>query len=761
MMRMKIFVHPLIKVLIIASMMFGFYPSEYMVKAAGTTTVIVDTSLPVPQGLSVGTVRSTSVTLTWTTVSGATKYSIYRADAGSTQFNYVGQSQPGIATYIDNNISPSTTYDYKVSSVFVDTGGQASESPQSTKVTVTSAAPPANFPTSATGYTVNDNFNGNTTGAAPSGWNPNTSGGTVTVQEVPFPTDKSVKIYKSSTSNDAAATKLFSSLSGKVTVEAKVKTTENSGVRYIPNIYDNNGNKIASVAFSNGNIAYNKNGTLTNIDPYVADKWYIIKVVLDTTANTYDVFVDGIRKVSSINFLYASNNVGQAGFRINSGDTGTLYFDNVKVYSQSTFIGGPPSPVFDVKNYGAKGDGSTKDTAAIQAAINAAAGTGGSVYLHDGIFLSGMIQLKSNMTLYIDYSATLKGSTSISDYPDTHPLTYNTQLGPDSNVNKALIYVNNVENVRIDGGGNIDGNGDSFTTGSEPQRPSAIYSVLSSMVTIQNLYIKKSGMWTVVLAETDYLTLRNLNLYVNILSNRDGIDIVDSKHVLVEDVTVNSGDDAICIKSGKRRGVEDVLVKNSNVTASSTNGLKFGTASYGAFKNVKFQDIMIKDVKYCAMCVESVDGADVKDITFQNIDVQDAGNPFFVILGKRSDRTTQDDVPKTGTMDTVKFQNIIGKNMKNTWGSPISGANMSDGTKYRIKNIYFDNVNITYKGGKTSVPGNPPEYALGQYPESNLWGDLPAYGYYIRHADGVFFTNSTTNVSPSDVRSSTIKNDVN
>ncbi|MCR8633190.1 S-layer homology domain-containing protein [Paenibacillus radicis (ex Xue et al. 2023)] len=725
--------------------------SVYQVQA--TVTVNSISALTVPQGLSVGAEWSTSITLNWTPAANVTKYSIYRAKAGDSRYSYVGQSQPGIAAYIDNSISPNTAYDYKVSSVFNTTGGQVIESVQSSKVTATSAAPPVNFPTAATGFTVKDDFNRDKKGDTPNGWVADTSGGTVSVQEVPFPVDKSVMITKSTGTNAATAARKFSSLNGTVTIEAKVKAMETAGTKYIPYIYDGNGNTIAAIAFKDGNIVYNKNGSLTNTGvSFNADKWYIVRAVIDTGASKYDLYIDGMKKVGGISLLAPASDVGKISFGIDAGNTGTLYFDNVKVYSQAAFIGGPPAPVFDVKNYGAIGDGLTKDTAAIQAAIEEAAGTGGSVYLHDGIFLSGMIQLKSNMTFYIDSTATLKGSSSTADYPDTNPLTYNTQLGPAANCNKALIYADHVENVTIDGGGTIDGSGDSFAVGSEPTRPMAIYTVLSSNVTMQNLYIKKSGMWTVVNAETDYLIIRNIYLDVKLSSNRDGFDIVDSHHVLIEEVTVNTGDDAICIKSGKRRGVEDVLVRNSNVTASGTNGLKFGTASYGAFKNVRFEDIMVKGVKYCAMCVESVDGADVTNITFQRIDVQDAGNPFFVILAKRSDRTTKDDKAKKGTMDTVRFQDIIGKNMNTSWASPISGANMSDGTNYRLKNIYFDNVNMTYKGGRTTVPGNPSEYALGQYPESNIWGDLPAYGYYVRHADGVLFTNSTTNVSPSDAR---------
>ncbi|TVY11751.1 S-layer homology domain-containing protein [Paenibacillus cremeus] len=731
-------------------------------QATSSVTVKPLPALQAPQQLSVGTVRSTSIGLNWNADPNASLYSVYRANVGSGQYSYIGQSQPGVAAYIDNNVNPSTSYDYKVSTVLVTPGKQVIESGQSGKATAVTTAPPTNFPAPAAAYTVYDGFNGDPTNGAPGGWTTDTSGGNVNVQEVPFPADKSVTISKIGTSNAATASRTFTPLNGVVTMEAKVKAMDLTGTKAIPSIYDSQGNLLAAIAFKDSNIVYSNRGTLINVVTVNADKWYIVRAVLDTRAQTYDLYIDGMKKFSAIPFLTPASDVGKLVFGIDQGNKGTIVFDNVKVYSQSTLIGGPPEPVYDVRSYGAVGDGTTMDTAAIQAAVEKAAGTGGSVYLHDGTFLSGMIQLRSNMTLYIDASATLKGSTSAADYPDTHPLTYNTQIGVTSNTNKALVYAENVENVRIDGGGTIDGSGDAFTapSGTEHTRPIAIYVVMSSNVTEQNIYIKKSGMWTVVNAETDYLTIRNIYLDVRLLSNRDGFDILDDWHVLVEDVTVNTGDDAICIKSGKRRGVQDVIVRNSNITASNTNGLKFGTASYGAFKNVSFVDNMVKGVKYCAMCVESVDGADVSNISFQRIDVQDAGNPFFVILGKRSDRATKDDSAKPGTMSGVTFQDIIGKNLNTTWGSPITGSNMSDGTKYRLHNISFTNVNMTYKGGKTSIPAEPAEYAIGQYPESNIFSDLPAYGYYVRHADNVTFTNVTTDVSPSDARSAMVMNDV-
>ncbi len=403
----------------------------------------------------------------------------------------------------------------------------------------------------------------------------------------------------------------------------------------------------------------------------------------------------------------------------------------------------------DVFTNGATGNGTTKDTAAIQATINACP-PGGFVWLHDGTFLSGTITLKDNMTLYIDKTATLFGSGSAADYPTQSPPTSNGQL---SNCARALIYAQQHTNVTIMGGGTINGNGrTNFTSGVENTRPISIWTVLCNGVTIQNLNIVDSAMWTVVNMETDNLLIQNLNESVNLPGNRDGCDVVDCWHVTIRNCTINSGDDSICIKSGKAsRGVNDCHVSNCTVTASSSNGLKFGTASTGPFTNVTFQNCLVQNTAHSAMAVESVDGAAVSGIVFSNITFTGCQNAIFIVLGSRSGATV-------GSVNGIEFHNITGSAMSDTRGCPISGE-LTNGVTYYVRNILFDNVNISYAGGVGSIPAAPPEYA-GQYPENTMWGNLPAYGYYIRHAIGVTFTNCYTSAASTDARPWIATNDV-
>lgn len=411
--------------------------------------------------------------------------------------------------------------------------------------------------------------------------------------------------------------------------------------------------------------------------------------------------------------------------------------------------------VYDVKRLGAKGDGVTKDTAALQAAIDSCAATGGTVRLHDGVFLSGMITLRSNVHLSIEATATLKGTQDDADYPDTTPRTDNTQL---RQCRKTLVYAEGASNVTIDGGGTIDGNGDKpewmrpWPQSPESERPMAIYVVQSRNVAIHDLSVKDAAMWAVVALETDDVAIERLSVHTPLGVTRDGIDLVDCHRALVEGCTVFSGDDAICLKSGTTRGLEDVTVRKNHVLhAGVANGLKLGTASRGGFRRVTFEDDVIESCDKAAMAVESVDGGAITSVTFSRITVHGAGTPVFVLLGLRSGGTV-------GSIDGVTFEHIRADAMKHSWGSAISGTELR-GKTYRVRNVTFDDVRLTYQGTETSIPADPPEYA-GQYPDPNLWGTLPAAGLFLRHVEGLTLRDATIDLDGRDARSAIVERDV-
>ena len=611
-------------------------------------------------------------------------------------------------------------------------------------------------------YVLDETFNEMTASAAPSSpWTVASSpAGSVLVQPVPFAADLSVELAKPDATGTASLSTTFPAQSGRVAIEAKVMAAETAGFKAIPYIYDSAGDAVASIALQDGNIVAHVGAATTTIQPFAANTWYRVRVLVDTNAGTFDLYVDGVRKQQAVALRTAASSVDRVAFYMDNANTGTLFVDNVIVYNESQYIGAAPAPVFDPHSYGAAGDGTTNDTAALQAAIDAAAGTGGSVVLAGGTFLSGTLTLKSNMTFFVASSAVLLGSANAADYPTQTPATGNTQL---SNCQRALLYAPNAQNLVIDGGGVIDGQGDSFT-GVEATRPLLVWLVLAQNVTVQNLYLRKGAVWSLVSMESDHVTINNVNLQSNYITH-DGIDIVDGSDITVKHCAIDAGDDAMCLKSGVRRGITNMVVEDSVFTGNNggSNGIKVGTATYGAFSNITIQDTWVKDVQYAAMAVESRQGAAIEGMTFQRIDFSNTGGAFFVYLAQDGKTHPTGDVPKLGSIDNVSFTDIAGAT--GAWqNSPHQGALITgqiyNGTTYDITNLAFTRVAVRFDGGLATVPAAPPEAMPGQYPESNMFGDLPAWAYYLRHVQGATFSACTTTVASPDSRQELVTDDV-
>jgi polygalacturonase len=305
--------------------------------------------------------------------------------------------------------------------------------------------------------------------------------------------------------------------------------------------------------------------------------------------------------------------------------------------------------------------------------------------------------------------------------------------------------------VDLTASGVIDGNGENNPNwnGPEATRPMAIFVALSKNVTIQDVQVVNSGMWSVVNFENYNVLVQYVRVDSHSGPTRDGIDIVDSTKVLVDHCDVNSEDDSICLKSGSAKGLHDVTVQNSHLRNSGVaNALKIGTASVGPIDGILFQNIQVDSVKQTAMAVESVDGSAINGVTYKNIKFNNAGTAFFVLLGLRTNS------PKVGSIQNISFEDITGSVNLN-WGSALSGSVINGqtyGGTYKISNISFQNVNVTENSnqGLTSVPASPPEYA-GDYPDPRMpgWHPLPAFGLYVRHADGVSLTNTRFTVAPA------------
>jgi hypothetical protein len=610
-------------------------------------------------------------------------------------------------------------------------------------------------------FIVNEDFNALPTGSEPAAWAIHGAPGAVAVAEVPFAANKSLGISSTGVTGSASAAVFFTPRSGRVVVEAKVKAMTTAGHEDLPVVLGGDGaTPVVSVAFDAGTITSSMGGTQKAIQAFDAATWYIVRVVIDTTAQAYDLFIDGTRVLAGAALQAKFAGVGGVTFGVSGSTAASSYVDDVRVYELGAFIGPPPPPVIDVKTLGAAGDGATKDTAAIQAAIDSVPASGGSVYLHDGTFITGTLRLKSNLTLYIDPTAVLEGSPDVTDFPPQNPPTQNINL---KDCRRAILYVEGATNVTIDGGGTIDGNGSLPQYGlnvgfTERNRPIMFWPVQTSNIVVRNVYFHDGAVWGVVPTECSQVMVDNVYVDTSGIGNRDGIDVVDSSNVTIEHTVLHTEDDAICPKSGVAAGVKNLVVHDAAITRSGrANGIKFGTVSYGAFKDSTFTDVLVKNVAMGGISVESADGADVANITFQRIEIDRSGAPLFVVIENRGE-TPNGSPWKIGTVDGLRYLDIRASRTRSGDGSAVLGLSLN-GARYPLKNLSLENVDVDFPGGATTVPRAPREPGIG-YPEYNMFGPLPAAAYYFRHVDGLSFEGCHTTLAAADARPATAFVDV-
>lgn len=404
--------------------------------------------------------------------------------------------------------------------------------------------------------------------------------------------------------------------------------------------------------------------------------------------------------------------------------------------------------MLDVKEFGARGDGATVATAAIQRAIDTCSQQGGgTVLLPAGRFVSGTIRLKDNVTLHLAEQAELLGSTNIADYvaPDKF------LSGNGATMGYCFIAAVDARNVALEGPGVIDGRGQAVLA-ARPKgaraRPFLARFVRTRGISLCGVQLRNSAAWTVHFSQCQDVRAEDVKLESRGVSNNDGFDIDSTQGVVIKHCRVDSGDDAIVLKTTSLVPTRDVEIADCDLTSRHA-GIKFGTESIANFENVKITRCHIHDTRGGGLKLLTVDGARLQNVLISDLTMDKVNVPIFIRLGARLKTFRAGDVPQpVGTVSNVVIRNIRAL-ATSPWGIALNGI-----PGHVIEAVTLESIAIKLPGGGTrSMAGVMLPEEESAYPEITMFGrEFPAYGLYARHVSGLQIKDLKFETATADLR---------
>jgi polygalacturonase len=443
---------------------------------------------------------------------------------------------------------------------------------------------------------------------------------------------------------------------------------------------------------------------------------------------------------------------------------------------------------FDVRSFGARADGKTLDTLAINSAIEAAAAAGGgTVFVPAGTYLCYSIRLKSKIQLYLEAGATIVAADSPSgdggegyDLAESNKPWQEYQDFGHNHWHNSLIWGEGLEGVSICGPGRIWGNGLSRGEGAGPvaEKPGVGNKAIALKnchdVFLRDFSILHGGHFGILVTGVDNLTIDNLKID----TNRDGIDVDCCRNVRISNCSINSPwDDAICLKSsfalGYARDTDMVTITNCLVSGSFVEGtlldgtfqrypadadvdrngrIKFGTEANGGFKNITISNCVFDGC--FGLAILSVDGAVIEDVGISNITMRETvASPIFLRLGSRMRGPSGATI---GAIRRVNISNLVSSSSSSKICSMITGI-----PNHRIEDVKLSNILIQHAGGGTKKDAAMHlEEKEKEYPEPTMFGATPAHGLLIRHAQGIEVNDFKVITAASEARPCFLLKDV-
>ena len=431
----------------------------------------------------------------------------------------------------------------------------------------------------------------------------------------------------------------------------------------------------------------------------------------------------------------------------------------------SATAGGPAGArVYNIRDFGARGDGATLDTAAVQAAIDACnRDRGGTVLVPAGVFVIGTVELKSNVTLHLAAQATLLGSGDGSQYhaAEAIPLSGEHTMG-DGNV--GLIFAANAENITVEGAGTIDGQGGQFRSpgrGVPPpagisgrNRPHHLLFYQCTNLTVRGIFLKDCAFHSVRICVCAHVKADGIRIHSRVNSNNDGFHFISCRHVHVSNCTVQCQDDAFALFGSNR------FVTVTNCSFSTRwSVFRFGG---GHSENITVSNCLIYETYGCPIKMRCDSRSRYENMSFSNIVMKDVTGPISIGLGPQRPRPGAP--PETpGVVRNISFSGI-----RATVARPGPLSESAIQSSYRpaepfsciilngmdagfLENISFSDVHVTFPGGGTAEHAavrDVPKIASEYYEI----GVPPACGLFARNVRGLTLHNVRFETATPDLR---------
>lgn len=435
---------------------------------------------------------------------------------------------------------------------------------------------------------------------------------------------------------------------------------------------------------------------------------------------------------------------------------------------------------YNILDFGANNNLKSNSTMGIQNAIDrCAAEGGGRVIVPAGEFRTGTLILRSNVNLHLEMGAVLYGSTDLKDYKRVKSSYVSLRTQTET---IQLIYADSVENVVIDGFGTIDGQGRAFKKESWNDegitRPHLLRFIQCRDVTVKDVTLRNSGCWMQHYLACDRVRIDGVKVQNRNNYNNDALDLDGCHDVVVRGMIADSDDDGITLKSTSPRLCENIRISDC-VVSSHCNAVKLGTETNGGFRNINISGIVVKPsadqrekffgqwIGSSAISLEIVDGGVLENVSVSDITVEGTEAPIFIRLGNRGrgymsggkDMETIIPVDHVGTINGVRLSHIQIRNA-GSMGCSITGL-----PGYPVENVWLSDITLHHKGGVTERELAQMDEAARdekekEYPEATMWGNLPARGFFVRHARNVQFDRVEIQTERADARPDFVRVDV-